>query len=212
MLYFNSIKHHIQSQYNFATPKNQFRLAPACSMLLALPSQSLSKRCYFPYTISGLIQTSITNFKPGLALHSQNMTRATTQENAFGLCDTQSILLPVMSNTVALLRTVKSSWRIVRSVQTVSVANGPYSVHLRNVHLIMTSGHSVLSVHTVRTILTNRNGPYAWLILTVLIPRYKSYTRGTFRQVPTRRISLSFVKCAYLDLRDMYIFFIILEV
>ena len=35
-------------------------------------------------------------------------------------------------------------------------------------------------------------------------------TRGTFRQVPTRRIRLSFVECAYLDLRD--IFFIILEV
>ena len=27
-------------------------------------------------------------------------------------------------------------------------------------------------------------------------------TRGTFRQVPTRRIRLSFVECAYLDLRD----------
>ena len=27
-------------------------------------------------------------------------------------------------------------------------------------------------------------------------------TRGTFRQVPTRRILLAFVECAYLDLRD----------
>ena len=35
-------------------------------------------------------------------------------------------------------------------------------------------------------------------------------TRGTFHQVQTRRIRLSFVECAYLDLRD--IFFIILEV
>ena len=35
--------------------------------------------------------------------------------------------------------------------------------------------------------------------------------RGTFRQVPTRRIRLSFVKCAYSDLRDIF-FFIILEV
>ena len=35
-------------------------------------------------------------------------------------------------------------------------------------------------------------------------------TRGTFRQVPARRIHLSFVECAYSDLRD--IFFIIVEV
>ena len=27
---------------------------------------------------------------------------------------------------------------------------------------------------------------------------------GTFRQVPTRRIRLSFVKCAYSDLRDIF--------
>ena len=135
-----------------------------------------------------------------------------------------------MSNTVALLRTVKSSWRIVRSVQTVSVANGPYSDHIRSVHLIMTSedsvlrflrsvrsvrivtvqmqravdgsyapyetvivangpyseyirsvhlimtsGHSVLTFHTVRTIRANRNGQCAWLIRTVLIRRYISY-------------------------------------
>ena len=59
---------------------------------------------------------------------------------------------PVMSNTVALLRTVKSSWRIVRSVQTISVANGPYSEHIRSVHLIMTSEHSVLRfVRSVRS-------------------------------------------------------------
>ena len=48
---------------------------------------------------------------------------------------------PVIPNTVALLRTVESSWRIVRSVQTVSVANGPYSENIRSVHLIMTSEH-----------------------------------------------------------------------
>ena len=29
-------------------------------------------------------------------------------------------------------------------------------------------------------------------------------TRGTFRQVPTRRIHLSFVECAYSDLRDIF--------
>ena len=33
------------------------------------------------------------------------------------------------------------------------------------------------------------------------------YTRGTFRQVPKRRIRLSFVECAYSDLRDIYIYF-----
>ena len=29
-------------------------------------------------------------------------------------------------------------------------------------------------------------------------------TRGTFLQVPTRRIRLCFVKCAYSDLRDIF--------
>ena len=29
---------------------------------------------------------------------------------------------------------------------------------------------------------------------------------GTFRQVPTRRIRLSFVECAYSDLRDIFFF------
>ena len=65
----------------------------------------------------------------------------------------QHDFITVMSNTVALLRTVKSSWRIVHSVQTVSVANGPYSEHIRSVHLIMTSEHSVLrSVRSVRIV------------------------------------------------------------
>ena len=32
-------------------------------------------------------------------------------------------------------------------------------------------------------------------------------TKGTFRQVPTRRIRLSFVEYAYSDLRDIYIHF-----
>ena len=127
-----------------------------------------------------------------------------------------------MSNTVALLRTVKSNWRIVHSVQTVSVANGPYSEHIRSVHLIMTSEHSVLpSVRSVRIVTvrmlravdgsyapnksselltvrilstygaciygpydpgTNRNGPYAWLTRTVLIPRYISYISHKAKQ------------------------------
>ena len=140
-----------------------------------------------------------------------------------------------MSNTVALLRTVKSSWRIVRSLQTVSVANGPYSEHIPSVHLIMTSKHSVLRfvrsaqivtvpmlravdgsygpykpselltvrilstygacisrlhqgiVHvlSVRAVRTNRNGPYDWLIRTVLIPRYMSYINRKAKQAPS---------------------------
>ena len=58
--------------------------------------------------------------------------------------------------TVPTIRTnrnglyAKSSRRIVRFVQTVRVAHGPYSEQIRSVHLIMTSGHSVLSVRTVR--------------------------------------------------------------
>ena len=56
----------------------------------------------------------------------------------------------VMSNAGELLRTVKSSWRIVCSVQTVSIANSPYSEHIRSVHLIITSGHSLLRIVTVR--------------------------------------------------------------
>ena len=64
-------------------------------------------------------------------------------------------------------------------MQTIRVAHGPYSEHIRSVHLIMTSGHSVLSVRTIRT---NRNGPYAWLIRTVLIPRYISYISHQAKQ------------------------------
>ena len=72
-------------------PKNQFRLA--LHAICFLPCQSLTKLCDFFYPISGLIQNSIPNFKPGLALHFQNMTRAATEENAFGLCNTQRVLL-----------------------------------------------------------------------------------------------------------------------
>ena len=49
-----------------------------------LPCQNLTKLCDFHYPISGLA---------GLALQSQNMMSAATQENAFGLCVTQSVLL-----------------------------------------------------------------------------------------------------------------------
>ena len=52
-----------------------------------------------------------------------------------------------MLNTAALLRTVKSRWRIVRSsVQTVSIANSSYSEHIRSVHLIITSEHGIREV------------------------------------------------------------------
>ena len=36
------------------------------------------------------------------------------------------------------------------SLQTVSIANSPYSEHIRSVHLIITSGHSLLRIVTVR--------------------------------------------------------------
>ena len=72
-------------------PKNQFRLA--LHAVCFLPCQSLTKLCDFPYPISGLIQNSIPNFKPGLALHFQNMMRAAAEENVFGLCNTQRVLL-----------------------------------------------------------------------------------------------------------------------
>ena len=38
----------------------------------------------------------------------------------------------------------QSSWGIVRSVQTISIANNPYSEQIRSVRLIITSGHCVL--------------------------------------------------------------------
>ena len=74
-------------------PKNQFRLA--LHAVCFLPCQSLTKLYDFPNPISGLIQNSIPNFKPGLALYFQNMTprRAATKENAFVSCNTQSVLL-----------------------------------------------------------------------------------------------------------------------
>ena len=78
----------------------------------------------------------------------------------------------------SVLRFVRS----VRSVQTVRVANGPYSEYMQSAHFIMTSGHSVLSARTVRTIRTNRNGPCAWLIRTLFIPRYISYISHKAKQ------------------------------
>ena len=56
--------------------KNQFGLV--LRAVCFLPCQSLTKPCDFSYPISGLIQNSIPNFKPGLAVHFQNMTRAAT--------------------------------------------------------------------------------------------------------------------------------------
>ena len=58
----------------------------------------------------------------------------------------------VMSNTAALLRTVKSSERTVRSAQTVTITQGPYAEHIRTVHLIITWGHNSLRfVRSVRS-------------------------------------------------------------
>ena len=83
ILYFNSIKHHIQFQYNCRgwgfggralAQTNQFRLA----LQYVSCCQILTNLCDFHYLFSGLIQNSIPNFKPGLALHSQNMMREAT--------------------------------------------------------------------------------------------------------------------------------------
>ena len=96
------------STFSFNTtvlpPKNQFRLA--LHAVCFLPCQSLTKLYDFPYPFSGLIQNSIPNFKPGLALHFQNMTpgRAATQENAFVLCNTQVYFLRGSSNAYSLCK------------------------------------------------------------------------------------------------------------
>ena len=65
----------------------------------------------------------------------------------------------VMSNTAALLRTVKSSWEIVCSAQTVTITRGPCAEHIQSVHLTITWGHNalqfVLSVRCVHLIITS---------------------------------------------------------
>ena len=65
ILYFNSIKHHIQFQYNCrgwgTIPQKLVQIHPAVCFL---PCQILTKLCDFNYPISGLIQSSIPNFKP----------------------------------------------------------------------------------------------------------------------------------------------------
>ena len=57
------------------TPQKSVQVGPAVCFL---PCQILTNLCDFHYPISGLIQNSIPNFKPGLALHSQNMMREAT--------------------------------------------------------------------------------------------------------------------------------------
>ena len=64
----------------------------------------------------------------------------------------KTVRLRVMSTTVALLRAVKSSWQIVRFVQIVTTSNGSYSEHIRSVHLIMISQHSVSLLRFVRSV------------------------------------------------------------
>ena len=70
ILYFNSIKHHIQFQYNCKgwglgvghyPPKIISDQHPTVCFL---PCHILTKLCDFHYPISGLIQSSIPNFKP----------------------------------------------------------------------------------------------------------------------------------------------------
>ena len=83
ILYFNPIKHHIQFQYNCRGcglgvghyHQKSVQVGPAVCFLTC---QILTNLCDFHYPISGLIQNSIPNFKPGLALHSQNMMREAT--------------------------------------------------------------------------------------------------------------------------------------
>ena len=85
-------------------PQNKCRLA--LHAVCFLPYQSLTKLYNFPSPISDLIQNSIPNFKRGLALHFQHMTpgRAATQENAFVLCNTQSVPLRGSSNAYGLYK------------------------------------------------------------------------------------------------------------
>ena len=73
ILYFNPIKHHIQFQYN----------CRGWGLGVGHYPQKISSGwpcnlCDFHYPISSLTQNSIPNFKPGLALHSQNMMREAT--------------------------------------------------------------------------------------------------------------------------------------
>ena len=65
-----------------------------------------------------------------------------------------------MFNTAALLRTVKSRWRIVRSsVQTVSIANSSYSEHIRTGVSLLHQG-TVYARFAVCTILTDQQTVY----------------------------------------------------
>ena len=77
ILYFNSIKHHIQFQYNCRGWGLGVGHYPQ-QISSGWPWSILTNLCDFHYPISGLIQNSIANFKPGLALHSQNMMREAT--------------------------------------------------------------------------------------------------------------------------------------
>ena len=68
---------------------------------------------------------------------------------------------------------------MVRSVQTIRVVNGRYSEHIQSVHLIMTSGHSVLSVCTVCAIESQRSVYFIKMhvISSSLYKLYKPYTK-----------------------------------
>ena len=96
----------ISTTFSFNTtvlpPKKSVQVA--LHAVCFLPCKSLTKLCDFSYPISGLIQNSIPNFKTGLALHFQNMMRAAAQENVFGLCNTQRVLLKGSSKVHCLYK------------------------------------------------------------------------------------------------------------
>ena len=100
ILYFNSIKHHIQFQYNWGGwglgvglyPPKISSHSPR-STLLVLPN--FDQTMWFS---PSLFQAWSKVLSPvsklaGLALQSQNLIWAATQDNAFGLGVTQSVLL-----------------------------------------------------------------------------------------------------------------------
>ena len=72
-------------------PKSQFRftLQYASCLAKSWPNYVIFTTLFQAWS---KVLSSISNLV-GLALHSQNMMRAATQENAFGLCVTQSVLL-----------------------------------------------------------------------------------------------------------------------
>ena len=92
----NSIKHYIQFQYNCTGwglgvghfPPISVQIHPAVCFL----PWPICVICTILFQAWSKVLSPISNLA-GLALQSQNMMRAATQENAFGLCVTQRVLL-----------------------------------------------------------------------------------------------------------------------